>query len=254
MLNHTTIFKLTFMLFCLSSASPTHSADCATPELVDSRLQKIQQNAFSLCLKNALSGENAEAFYHLSEHYRHGKGCAQNTQRADFFAEHYLKMKGNGNDLLALAGLYHAQDTNDSSALTEKTAQYLKMADQYFEQNGTLDDWVELSFIFRGDGVLPKDPERVTKYFYLAEKGLVATRNPEVLITLALAYLNDDIIPKNVHKALVYLESAANLGNTEACIHLAKLYLDGKVINKDPQKFFHYVNLHQQIKISKPPL
>lgn len=58
-----------------------------------------------------------------------------------------------------------------------------------------------------------------------------------------------DELPKNIERALHYLDMAAEVGNQYAQYVLGKLYLIGKEVEQDREKAYEYFHVQQSREI-----
>lgn len=94
-------------------------------------------------------------------------------------------------------------------------------------------------------GIGVEKNQALAKEFYLkafngfskdAEDG-----NPNSQAALGRIYLTDDAVPKNIPKALEWLEKASNNGSSNGQVRLGEIYLNGKIVPKDIEKAINLI-------------
>ncbi len=163
--------------------------------------------------KKAASAGHSEGSHHLACLY-YKKYGSRRSQSLAFKC--YLKAANQGHirsQLIIGSFFYYGRLTEKSPA--DAISWYEKAA-----SSGSEAAWLQLSYIFFDKEGESYDPKRGS---YWVSK-IIKSEKPELISTLARAYLEGRHVPKSTRLAAKYYKIAANLDDVRAKIQMAKLY------------------------------
>jgi|GEM_PF-1600215 len=215
-------------------------------------------------LKKAAENNNSTAQYKLGECYKIGLGFVQNSERAVFWWRKAAELN-NIDALMALGEVYeHAIGVQfelyEAMLLYKKAAQLghrvaeFKLGDYYQRGIGVVADIDEaIRWFKKAAGKNDAAALRRLSAIYASKYGntkeysetlrlmedlhqepkLSRTDRNSLCYQLGIMYLNGEGVEKNVKKAVIYINEAAELGNREALGALGNLYETGEGVARN---------------------